>query len=1057
MRFSHFFIKRPIFAIVLSVLLTLVGAVAAFKLPISEFPEIVPPTVTVKASYPGASAQELAETVAAPIEQELNGVDGMLYLSSQSVGDGKLTISVVFKSGSNVDEAQALVQNRVAAAESRLPDEVRRLGVVVKKASPDQLMVVMFVSPKGTHDQQYISNFVSAKVRDAIARIDGVGDIYTRGARDFSMRIWLDPARVAALGLTGPEVIAAIRRANVQVAAGVLNQPPSDAAGAYQLQVQTQGRLRDVDEFNSIVVAAPDSGGVVRLRDVARVELGAQDYTETGFVDDQTAVAFSISQKPGSNALATADQVLAQLDKLKGEFPEDLSYHAYYNPTEFIRASIAKVRDTIFEAAVLVCIAVLLFLGSWRAAVIPILAIPVSLIGTFAVMAGLGYSLNTLSLFGLVLAIGVVVDDAIVVVENVERHMEAGLSPPEAACRAMGEVGFALIAIALVLVAVFVPTAFIDGISGAFYRQFAVTIATSTVISALVSLTLSPALAALLLKPQRHPAQHCSTCPTDASLGGRWMRLFNRNFGRLSSRYVQLTGFTLSRRWLMLPLYVGLLVLTVWRLAATPTGFVPQLDRGYAIVSIQLPPGSTLARTTDVTHDAAQRLLKLAGVAHTAAFAGTDGATFTSAPNAAVIFTIFKDFAERRDDQLDGPAMLAAMRKTLAPIGNARVMVIPPPSVRGIGTGGGFKLQLRDINGQGPQALQAVARDMVEQASKLPSVAGAFTPFNAMTPQVKVNVDRTKAEMLGVSLSSVNETLQTYLGSVFVNDMNLMGRVWRVTAQADAPYRRGVDDMAALKIRSSNGAMVPLGSLATFAQTTAPYRVPRYNLYPTAEVQGSTKPGYSTGDTIAALEQMLAARLPSGFDYEWTELALQEKQAGSSTWVALGMAVVCVYLLLAALFESWLLPFSVVLIVPLCVLAALAGVSWRGLDNNVLTQIGVVVLIGLAAKNAILIVEFARQAFADGASARDAAVAAARTRLRPILMTSLAFLMGALPLVFSSGAGAEMRRSMGTAVFTGMLGVTVFGLLFTPLFFSLLTRRRQTGTDSSLQLVGAQA
>ena len=692
----------------------------------------------------------------------------------------------------------------------------------------------------------------------------------------------------------------------------------------------------------------------------------------------------------------------------------------------------------------------LLFLGSWRAAVIPILAIPVSLVGTFAVMAGLGYSLNTLSLFGLVLAIGIVVDDAIVVVENVERHIEEGLSPAEAACRGMSEVGFALIAIALVLVAVFVPTAFIDGISGMFYRQFAVTIAASTVISALVSLTLSPALAAMLLKPKHAIHQQ--------GLGGKWTEAFNRTFGRLSGRYVQLTGFTLSRRWLMLPLYLGLVGLTAWRLAVTPTGFVPQLDRGYAIVSIQLPPGSTLERTTEVAHEAAQRLLKQAGVAHTAAFAGTDGATFTSSPNAAVIFTIFNDFKDRAKDQLDGPAMLAAMRKTLAPISNARVMVIPPPAVRGIGTGGGFKLQIRDIRGQGPQALQAVARDITDKASKLPSVAGAFTPFNAMTPQIKVDVDRSKSALLGVSPDRVSEALQSYMGSVFVNDMNLMGRVWRVTAQADAPFRRNQDDLAGLQIRSSNGAMVPLGSLASFQQTTAPYRVPRYNLYPTAEVQGSTKPGFSTGETIAAMESMLDAQMPAGFDYEWTELALQEKQAGSSTWVALTLAVLFVYLLLAALFESWWLPLSVVLIVPMCILAALAGVTWRGLDNNVLTQIGIVVLIGLAAKNAILIVEFARQAHAEGATPREAAIAAARSRLRPILMTSLAFLMGSLPLVFSTGPGAEMRQSVGTAVFSGMIGVTFFGLLFTPLFFTLLTRKSShTAPETSLQASGVQA
>ena len=1044
MKFSHFFIRRPIFAVVLSLLLTLIGAVAAFKLPISEFPEIAPPTVVVKAIYPGASAQELADAVAAPIEQELNGVDGMLYLSSQSVGDGKLAISVVLKPGTDVDQAQALIQNRVAIAEAHLPEEVRRMGVSVKKASPDQLMVVLFTSPKGTHNQQYVSDFVSTRVKDTLARIDGVGDLYTRGARDFSMRIWLDPARVASVGLTAPEVVAAVRRANVQVAAGVLNQPPYGSNGAFQVQVQAQGRLRDVEEFKSIVVSAVPGAGVVRLRDVARVEMGAQDYSESGAVDGQTAVAIGISQKPGSNALETADRVLEQLAKLKADFPEDLTYHPYYNPTEFIRASIDKVRDTIFEAVLLVSLAVLFFLGSWRAALIPIAAIPVSLIGTFAVMAGLGYSLNTFSLFGLVLAIGIVVDDAIVVVENVERHMEEGLSAAEAARTSMTEVGFALIAIALVLVAVFVPTAFIEGISGTLYRQFAVTIAASTVISALVSLTLSPALAAWLLKPK---AGHGN------GLGARWSTAFTGFFNSLSRRYGLLARVTISRRWLMAPVYLVLVGLTVWRFEVTPRGFVPQLDRGYAMVSIQLPPGATLSRTEQVVQDVTQRLLKQPGVAHTAAFTGTDGATFTSAPNAAVIFTIFTDFEQRTAAGLDGPAMLAGLRKAVGPIADARVMVIPPPAVRGIGTGGGFKLQLRDIGGQGPQALAAVARDIAEQAAKLPSVNSAFTPFDTRTPALKVNLDATKAEMLGVSADGVNQALQTYLGSVFVNDMNLMGRVWRVTAQADASFRRDVNDLASLKARSSTGEMVPLGSIATFQESTGPFRVPRYNLYPSAEVQGSTRPGFSTGQTIAAMESLLKERLPAGFDYEWTELALQEKAAGNSALVALALAVVFVYLLLAALFESWLLPLSVVLIVPLCVLAALLGVTWRGLENNVLTQIGIVVLIGLAAKNAILIVEFARQAVAEGRSATAAAISAAKTRLRPILMTSLAFLMGALPLVFSSGPGAEMRQAMGTAVFFGMVGVTVFGLVFTPLFFALLQRRNKPRDNAERTLV----
>jgi len=1048
MKLSRYFIARPVFAIVCSLLLTLVGALACRMLPVSEFPEIVPPTVMIKTVYPGASAQELADTVAAPIEQEVNGVDGMLYLSSQSVGDGKLAISVVFKPGTNVDQAQALVQNRVAIAEAHLPDEVRRQGVAVKKASPDLMMVVYFTSPKHTRDQQYLSNYVSANIKDAIARVDGVGDTYTRGARDFSMRVWLDPARTASLGLMPADVVAAIRKNNVQVSAGMLNQAPDSGAGAYQVQVRTQGRLRNVEEFNAIIIAVnPETGAPIRLRDVARVELAAQDYSESGYLDGETAVALGISQKPGSNALETAERIIAALDALKRDFPSDLEYHAYYNPTRFIKTSIDKVRDTILEAIVLVCLAVLVFLGSWRAAVIPILAIPVSLVGTFAIMAGMGFSLNNLSLFGLVLAIGIVVDDAIVVVENVERHIAGGMTPGAAAIRSMDEVGSALVAIALVLVAVFVPTAFISGIAGMFYRQFAVTIAVSTAISALVSLTLSPVLAARLLRP------HDPAAPR--TLGARWSAWFEQFFHRLAARYEVLARFSLKRRTLMLPVYGLLVALTVWRLDATPTGFVPQLDRGYAIVSIQLPPGATLARTSEVVQDAAQRLLQQPGIAHTSAFAGTDGATFTSAPNAAVIFAVFKDFDERAALGLDGAAMLAAMKQTLAPISKARVMVIPPPAVPGIGTGGGFKLLVRDRNGQGPQALQAVVKDVLEAAARLPSVNAPFSPFNAKAPQVKLDIDRTRAEMLGVNPDRIHDSLQSYLGSVYVNDLNLMGRVWKVTAQADAPFRRTVEDLAALKMRSSSGAMVPMGAVATFSETTAPFRVPRYNLFPSAEIQGSTKPGFSTGETIAAMEQLLQARLPAGFDYEWTELALQEKQAGATTALALGMAVVFVYLLLAALYESWLLPLSVVLIVPMCVLAALLAVSLRGMDNNVLTQIGIVVLIGLAAKNAILIVEFARQAQQAGASAQAAAIAAARTRLRPILMTSLAFLMGVLPLVFSTGAGAEMRQAMGTAVFGGMLGVTVFGLLFTPLFFTLFAGRAAAAQPQLHSLEGA--
>ena len=753
----------------------------------------------------------------------------------------------------------------------------------------------MFV--RETRDQQYISNFIGTAIKDKLARVEGVGDIYTRGARDFSMRIWLDPARVASLGLTAPEVIAAVRQANSQVAAGVLNQPPGGSDGAYQVQVQAQSRLRDVAEFEAIVVAAHADGGVVRLRDVARASRWRAGLHGKRLRRHRTAIALGISLLPGSNALARATACWPS-GQDEGAFPQDVAYQCLLQPDRIHPLLDRQGADTISRRACCCGLAMLLFLGSWRAAIIPILAIPVSLVGTFTVLAAMGYTLNTLSLFGLVLAIGIVVDDAIVVVENVERHMEEGMSPVAAAQRSMNEVGFALVAIALVLVAVFVPTAFIDGISGMFYRQFAVTIAASTVISALVSLTLSPALAALLLKPQ-HDA---------SSLGARWMVIFNRGFSRLTGGYVRLTGRILSRRWLMLPVYLLLAGLTLWRLDVTPRGFVPQLDRGYAIVSIQLPAGSTLARTSEVVQDATARLMSHPGVAHTAAFVGTDGATFTSAPNTAGSVTMFKDFGARASDGLDGPAMLGAMRARLAPIRRGPRDGDTAAFRARHRHGGGFKLMLRETGGLGRKPCRRPRAGIAEEAGTLPSVMGAFTPFNAMSPQIKVELDRTKAEYLGVPLLRVNETLQSYMAPVFVNDMNLMGRVWRVTAQADAPYRRSVADLAALKTRAANGDMVPLGSVATFSEGTAPFRVPRYNLYPAAEIQGSTKPGYSTGQTIAAMEELLKARLPAGFDYEWTELALQEKHAGGSTGMVLGLAVLLVYLLLAALFESCCCP-----------------------------------------------------------------------------------------------------------------------------------------------------
>lgn len=1038
MRLAHFFIARPVFAAVISIAITLVGAIAGFGLPISEYPEIAPPTVTVTASYPGASAPVIAETVATPLEQEINGVDGMLYLSSQSTGDGRLTVTVVFRQGVDVDSAQVLVQNRVAVAEPRLPEEVRRLGLQVRKASPDLLMVVHMLSPDGSRDQQYVSNYATLNVRDRLARLDGIGDVQVFGARDYAMRVWLDPARLAARGLMPGEVVDALRRANVQVAAGGLNQPPTGQNGgqAFQLNVQALGRLATPEQFADIVVATGAAGAPVRLRDVARVELGSQDYTVNAYLNNQTATAIPIYQRPGSNALATAAGVRATMEELSRSFPPGLSYSIVYDTTRFIQQNMEAVLHTFGEAVVLVVLVVILFLQSWRAAVIPLLAIPVSIVGTLAAMSALGLSLNTLSLFGLILAIGIVVDDAIVVVENVERHLAEAMDPVAAARRTMDEVGFALVAIALVLCAVFVPTAFITGIAGAFYKQFAATIAVATLLSAIVSLTLSPALAALLLRPHDH-ARVTGWRAWIAAPFGLFFRGFNRLFDLLSLGYGRLTRRLVRLSVLLLVLYAGLLAATGQTVRTTPTGLIPPLDRGYIIAAFQLPPGAALARTDAVVRRASETVLQVPGVEGAVAFVGFDGATFTNAPNAGVIFVTLKPFEERIAAGISYGTILGQLQARLGQERDALALVIPPPSVPGIGTGGGFKLYVEDRSGRGARELERVTGEIVGAANALPEIAMAFTLFNTSTPTLRAEVDRTKAEMLGVPLARVSEALSYYLGSIFVNDFNMLGRTYRVTAQAAEAHRLTPRDVALLRTRNDSGDMVPIGALASFEDDTAPYRVPRYNLYPAAEIQGAAKPGVSTGQVIAAMQALLKERLPEGFGYEWTEIALQETTQGNTAPVAFGLAVVFVFLLLAALYESWLLPLAVVLIAPMSVLAALGGVLWRGLDNNVLVQVGLVVLVGLAAKNAILIVEFARSAEAKGMSRWQAAEAAARTRLRPILMTSLAFILGVLPLAVATGAGAEMRQSLGTAVFAGMVGVTFFGLVFTPVFYVL--------------------
>ncbi|MEG6508676.1 multidrug efflux RND transporter permease subunit [Methyloligella sp. 2.7D] len=1031
MNLSHFFIDRPIFAGVVSILITLIGAVSFFSLPIAQYPEIAPPSISVAAQYSGASADVVAKTVATPLEQEINGVDNMLYMTSQSTSDGRMTLNVTFKLGTDLDTAQVLVQNRVAIAEPRLPEEVRAIGVTVNKQSPDLLMVVHLSSPDNSRSQLYISNYATLHVRDVLSRIDGVGEARIFGARDYSMRIWLDPEKMSVRGLTSGDVVAALRAQNVQVAAGVINQPPVPQPGAFQLSVETQGRLPDAEAFGNIIVKTDGQGRITRVRDVARVELGAADYSLNGYLDKRVATPLGIFQRPGSNALDTADEVIAAMDELSKSFPQGLRYDIVYNPTVFISESISAVYHTMIEAVILVVIVIVVFLQTWRASIVPIVAIPVSLVGTCTMLAALGFSLNNLSLFGLVLAIGIVVDDAIVVVENVERKIREGLSPREASHATMDEVGGALVAIALVLSAVFIPSAFLTGITGQFFRQFAVTIATATAISMVVSLTLSPALCALLFKP--HEEHHG---------GGFFARLvhkffggFNTVFDWIADQYGRMTARLVRLAGIMLVLYAGLIGLTVYEFGRAPTGFIPNQDLGYLINIIQLPPGASLARTDAVAKKVIDTVLDTPGVAHVVPIVGLDGATFTQASNSAVIFSTLEPFEERAEKGQTAEALVAELNQKFGSIKEGFLLSIMPPPVRGIGTTGGFKMEIQDVGGGDPVQLEAAANAVAAQANQTPGLVGVFTGFNTRTPKVYADIDRVRAEMMGVSASDVFETLSVYLGSVYVNDFNYLGRTYRVTAQADGKFRQDLHTIANLKTRNSNGEMVPLGAVADFRNITGPYRVEHFNIFPSAAVQGNTLPGYSSGYGIAAMEKIASEVLPAGYSFAWTELAYQENAAGNAAIYVFIASVVFVFLLLAAQYESWSLPFSVILIVPMCLLAAVSGLMMRGMDVNILAQIGFVVLIGLAAKNAILIVEFAKQNEEEGQDRFAAATHAAQTRLRPILMTSFAFILGVLPLMIATGAGAEMRQSLGTTVFMGMLGVTFFGLLFTPIFY----------------------
>jgi hydrophobe/amphiphile efflux-1 (HAE1) family protein len=1057
MRLSHFFIDHPVFATVISVFITVVGAAAYFTLPVARYPEIAPPTIQVTATYPGASADVVSQTVATPLEQQINGVENMLFFSSQATGDGKLTLTVTFKLGTDLDTAQVLTQNRVAIALPRLPDQVQRLGVTVKKNSPDMLLVIHLSSPDGSHDQLYLSNYATLQVKDTLLRLDGVGDVQIFGGRDYAMRIWLDPDKIAAHDLTAGEVVAALQAQNVQVSAGVLGQPPMPTKDAFQLNVQTLGRLTDPSQFSDIIIKSDSAGRVTRLRDIGRAELGAQDYGANGYLDTREAVPLLIFQQPGSNALATATRVRNAMQELSQHFPQGVRYDIVYDTTEFISQSVHEVVKTILEAVALVVVVVIVFLQTWRASIIPIVAIPISLVGTFGILAAMGLSLNNLSLFGLVLAVGIVVDDAIVVVENVERNLRQGLTPREAAHRTMDEVGGALIAIALTLCAVFVPSAFISGISGQFFRQFAVTIAASTVISCFVSLTLSPALCALLFKPHvEHATHRALPARVVAALFGG----FNRGFEFLSERYGRLTARLIRMSALMLVVYVALIGLTGFQFSRAPTGFIPEQDQGYLITVLQLPPGASLARTDAVVRKATEIILGTPGVAHAVPFSGFDAATFTNAPNAGAIFSALQPFAEREGKGLSANAILADLRQRLGGIQDAFIITIPPPPVNGIGNAGGFKMMVQDRQGHGSQALEAAVAELTNAANQTPGLVGVFSLFSTRTPTVYADIDREKAEKLGVSPDKVFEALQVYLGSAYINDFNYLGRTFQVMAQADGGFRSGIDDISRLKTRNARGAMVPIGSVAQFRDVTGPYRVPRYDLYPAAEVQGNALPGVSSGYALSTMERLAAEHLPPGFGFEWTDLAFQQRQPGSSTLVIFGASVLFVFLVLAAQYESWSLPLSVVLIVPMCLLAAVTGLMFRGMSVDILAEIGFVVLVGLAAKNAILIVEFAKQAEDAGASITSAATQAARTRLRPILMTSFAFILGVVPLMTAAGAGAEMRQSLGTAVFAGMLGVTLFGLAFTPVFYATVRRlvaRRSRGPAAPRNALGAPA
>jgi len=1024
---------------VISIVIVIAGLLAYIALPTAQYPEIAPPTVQVTATYPGADPKVIAETVATPIEEQVNGVENMLYMSSQSTADGSMTLTVTFKLGTNLDIAQVLVQNRVAIATPQLPQEVRNLGVTVQKQSPDLMMVVHLLSPKGTYDQAYISNFAFLQIRDPLSRLEGVGNVNVFGAREYSMRIWLNPNKMYARSLTSDDIVSAIQAQNIQVAAGSLGAEPAPPGTELQLTLNTQGRLITPEQFGQIIVKRGDRGEIVYLSDVARTELGAKSYSVASYLDGKPAVALAIFQLPGSNAVRTAHAVRALMNELSKSFPHGLEYTIVYDPTQFIEQSVEAVIHTLFEAVALVLIVVLVFLQTWRATIIPLLAVPVSLIGTFAVMSVFGFSLNNLSLFGLVLAIGIVVDDAIVVVEAVEHNIEQGMSPKEATQKAMDQVGGAVVAIAVVLSAVFIPTAFISGITGQFYRQFALTIAVSTLISAFNSLTLSPALAGLLLKP-RDAKKDFLTKAFDLFLGW-FFRLFNKVFGAGVIGYVWIVRRLLRYAAIAILFYAGFLVLTYFGFKTVPVGFIPEQDQGYLIAFAQLPDAASLQRSEEVRKQMSEIARGVPGIIHTVEFTGFSGLDGTNRNNTVTAFLPLAPFEERiKNPRLTGGAITGAIRQKFAQIQDARVLVFPPPPVRGIGNAGGFKMQIQDRRGAGLTALQAATDQLIAKASAGHGLVGLFTSFRSQVPQLYLDIDRRKVETLDVPINSVFSTLQSYLGSTYVNDFNFVNRTDQVNVQGDAQFRIRPETIRDLYTRNNKNQMVPLGTVLDIQEITGPDKVMHYNIYPSAEINGNTLPGVSSGQAIDVMEQLAKETLPSQFGYEWTELSLQQILAGNSAVYIFPLCALFVFLVLAAQYESWSLPLAIILIVPMCLFAAISGVLIRGSDNNIFTQIGFVVLIGLACKNAILIVEFAKQQMDEGRNRQEAAVEASRLRLRPILMTSFAFTLGVFPLVRAVGAGSEMRQALGTAVFSGMIGVTFFGIFLTPVFFSVIMK-----------------